>query len=246
MGKTAEEIAKALKAPFPAKDVEWRIQVANEQKGIGLVLAYIDNRAIQDRLDESVGIENWKNEFVRWGDSAVLCGISIKIGDEWITKWDGADETDRESTKGGLSNSMKRAAYQWGIGRYLYDLPPQWVKIEKKGKTWVIAQTPKLPSWAVPEGDTSASKTESFTECGHRPTTECGHGPTTECGQGLSETDGDGRFRRGSGGNSASQTLRCSRCGASIPQAVSVFSRKKYGEELCMKCQQEAQAAANE
>jgi hypothetical protein len=33
---------------------------------------------------------------------------------------------------------MKRAGYQWGIGRYLYEIPNTWVKIKQAGKSYVI------------------------------------------------------------------------------------------------------------
>ena len=76
-------------------------------------------RAIMDRLDKVCGVENWMNQFKEF-KSGLLCGISIRIDGEWITKWDGAQETQIEPFKGGLSDSMKRAAVQWKIGRYLY------------------------------------------------------------------------------------------------------------------------------
>ena len=48
---------------------------------------------------------------------------------------------------------MKRAAYQWGIGRYLYNLDPVWVPIKLSGKSYVIdGPPPTLPAWALPEG----------------------------------------------------------------------------------------------
>lgn len=59
-----------------------------------------------------------------------ICGLSIKIENEWITKWDGADNTDIESTKGGISSSFKRAANLWGLGLELNDFPV--IKIEGK------------------------------------------------------------------------------------------------------------------
>ena len=37
-------------------------------------------------------------------------------------KWDAAENTQVEAVKGGRSGAMKRAAVQWGIGRYLYNL----------------------------------------------------------------------------------------------------------------------------
>jgi hypothetical protein len=141
-----------LKEPFPASDIEWRVGSTTKDKSRGMALAFITNRAIQDRLDEVCGPENWKNEFREWHGTSQLCGISIKIGDEWITKWDGADNTDFESTKGGLSDSMKRAGYQWGIGRYLYRLPGQWMPIKPAGSSYRLAETPSLPDWALPDG----------------------------------------------------------------------------------------------
>lgn len=85
-----------------------------------------------------------------------LCGISVWDDDkkEWVTKWDGADNTNFEKTKGGLSDSMKRAAYQWGVGRYLYDLPSQWVDIEDGygGPKIKKGCYPSLPAWAYDQG----------------------------------------------------------------------------------------------
>ena len=48
-------------------------------------------------------------------------GISIRVNGEWMERWDGADVTDFEPYKGGISSAWKRAAVPWGIGRYLYD-----------------------------------------------------------------------------------------------------------------------------
>ena len=144
-----EDIMNRLKAPFQPDEIEWRVGSTNKDKSKGLALAYVTNRAIQDRLDSIFGPFGWKNEFREWKGSSQICGISIKSGDEWITKWDGADNSNMEATKGGLSDAMKRAAYQWGIGRYLYKLPDVWVPL-KDGK--YLEYEPQLPPWALPEG----------------------------------------------------------------------------------------------
>lgn len=156
-----------LREPFPAKDIEWRVQQSGFKKNGDpyiQVLAYLDNRAIMDRLDEVVGADRWHNDYKTGPDGGVLCGISIKCGDEWVTKWDGASNTDIEGVKGGLSGSMKRAAVQWGIGRYLYDLPVQFVPFLDSGEHYILVKekngsksakgywnTPTLPSWALPK-----------------------------------------------------------------------------------------------
>lgn len=149
-----------LDEPFGADDIEWRAQScgkSNSGKFWVSVLAYVTNRAIMKRLDEVCGKGNWKNEFKDSG-KAIECGISIRVDGEWVTKWDAAEETNIEGVKGGRSGAMKRAAVQWGIGRYLYDLESAWGNVEPNGKNnqktkqneWFKWSPPKLPQWALP------------------------------------------------------------------------------------------------
>lgn len=148
MAKAIEQIRSELAAPFSAADVDWRIQHTTQDKARGLVVPYVKSRAIQSRLDDVVGPYNWKAEYKPWHPVArsnqttasQLCGISVYCEDrkEWIQKWDGAENTDIEPVKGGISDSFKRAAVLWGIGRYLYGLDGAWVDLEQKGKNPVI------------------------------------------------------------------------------------------------------------
>lgn len=159
-----------LDEPFAPNDVEWRIQQAKKggQAGVWcMVLCYVTNRAIMNRLDKVCGKANWSNQF-KATDKAIECGISVKAGDEWITKWDAAEETQIEAVKGGRSGAMKRAAVQWGIGRYLYNLEATFANVVvnnkrpqgenwnkgsvKDGQGWITYwwQTPTLPDWALP------------------------------------------------------------------------------------------------
>lgn len=161
----AAEVMAALQKPFDPLDIQWRIQQAGVKNGKAwaLVLAYVTNRAIQDRLDNTVGIDKWHNQYEEAPDGGVMCGLSIRFGSEWITKWDGAENTKVEAVKGGLSGAMKRAAVQWGIGRYLYNLESKFVELstdknngtqryyDKDTKTTYYWQIPKIPSWAIPQ-----------------------------------------------------------------------------------------------
>jgi hypothetical protein len=170
-----------LGEPFKPTDIEWRVQQSGvkDNKVWATVVAYVTNRAIMERLDEVVGPGNWQNEFKEWGlgTPGVLCGLSVKIGDQWVTKWDGAEQPADKggqlmAVKGGFSNAMKRAAVLWGIGRYLYDLPAGFANIHDKGKhrqpetkarregqsptpafKW---DPPQLPKWALPEAKDAA------------------------------------------------------------------------------------------
>lgn len=164
------KIMEELQKPFQEQEIEWRVGSTNADKTKGLALAYITNRAIQNRLDQVFGCMGWKNEFKEWKGNSQLCGISVFYNNEWITKWDGSDNSEVEQVKGGLSDSMKRCAYQWGIGRYLYELDSTWVKIKAVGKSYYLTETPKLPSWALPNSQDSKPTTNKDSDGKIHPT----------------------------------------------------------------------------
>lgn len=159
-----EEIQAKLSEPFPSKDIEWRVSRSGNSNGKSwaMVLAYVDNRAIQNRLDEVFGPAGWKNDFTDFMQG-ILCTISCFVDGEWVSKSDGAEQTQFESLKGGLSGAMKRAAVHWGIGRYLYKLTETFVEVtdrkqpgsvyinDDKKKVKGYWMPPQLPDWALPE-----------------------------------------------------------------------------------------------
>lgn len=129
---TIDTIGEKLRKPLAHDYVQWRIGMCGKsgEKIWARLLAYMDNRAVMDRLDEVVGPMNWSSEFKPGPSGGNLCCISIRIGSEWVTKCDGAENTDFEPIKGGLSDAMKRAGVQWGIGRYLYDVGESWAECQ--------------------------------------------------------------------------------------------------------------------
>lgn len=168
-----EEIQEKLAEPFSSEEISWRIlrSFNNGQKMGAFASAYVQSRAIMARLDKVLGVGNWENEYKEL-HSGIICGIRIHLPNgRSLVKWDGADLTDYEATKGGLSNAFKRAAVQWGIGRYLYEVPETYVEItsnkqvqdcnfikdDKKNVKgyWV---EPQLPSWAMPKGENKQEK----------------------------------------------------------------------------------------
>jgi len=181
-----------LAEPFHQDDIEWRVsRSGNGSKGpFAIVLAYITARAIQSRLDDVCGPENWRTEEPMMievaGKSAFAVGISIrnllnKDGAwEWITKWDVAEPTNIEPAKGGFSSAMKRSGAQWGIGRYLYHLDEAFAEVAETsgGRDWNYARlsekhgggvyywkAPSLPGWALPKEphhDVSAAQLNSL------------------------------------------------------------------------------------
>lgn len=147
-----------LREPFPAADLEWRVQQCGTKNGRVWVrvVAYVTARAIQDRLDAVCGPENWKNVFRPGPAGGVLCGLAIRIAGEWITKWNGAENTDIESVKGGLSAATKRAAVEWGIGRYLYGIEEGWANVHDGGRFRGRTKEGTTFRWDPPEPPASA------------------------------------------------------------------------------------------
>ena len=161
----------ALAAPFKREDILCRIMRAGEgdSKVWARVAWYVDARAVMDRLDEVVGPGNWRDEYViiprdpsdPKSMARTMCGLSLYVGDQWVTKWDGAEDTDIESVKGGVSGAFKRAAVKWSIGRYLYSLGEMWAVVNERGKnsaklpgpngTRYKWDEPQLPHWALPK-----------------------------------------------------------------------------------------------
>jgi hypothetical protein len=119
-----------LSAAFPPDMIHWRAQSVTSKGDAAMALAYIDARDVMARLDMVCGPENWQDSYAETPSGRVLCTLTIRIGDEWVSKSDGAGSTDIEGDKGGLSDAFKRAAVKWGVGRYLYDMPCPWAPCE--------------------------------------------------------------------------------------------------------------------
>ena len=143
MSDTMIDILAKLKAPFPADQISWRPGKVCKDNKKGLALAYIDARDVMDRLDEVVG--EWQDSYEEIA-GRLVCKITIN----GITRTDGAGDTAIEGEKGGLSDAFKRAAVKWGIGRYLYRLPAQWVELDQYKQ---FKRIPSLPKWALPESN---------------------------------------------------------------------------------------------
>jgi hypothetical protein len=157
--RSVEDVTEALAAPFNPKDVKFKPAVVSGRRA--MALAYVDARAIQDRLDDVLGVTGWQDEYECLPDGSVVCRLRLRLGDEWITKMDVGgqseqpDEGDRR--KAAFSDALKRAAVKFGIGRYLYRLPQQWCDYDPQKKQFV--QTPKLPVHALPRQATAPHAT---------------------------------------------------------------------------------------
>jgi len=111
---------------------KWKVQSYNSKDRLtatrATCVAYIDSRDVQEILDKSVGPENWQDDYKVINEN-LYCGIGIRIGDDWVWKWDCGTESDYEAEKGEASDAFKRAGVKWGVGRFLYDLEIKYVDV---------------------------------------------------------------------------------------------------------------------
>jgi len=179
------EQLKLLADPFPAGDIEWRVQSSWPDGGeIGcLVIPFLTTLAIETRLDQVCGPGNWcstemKIHEVRPGLMAYQVGISILVDKQWVTKFDVSDSPGKfEIVKSGYTGAFKRAAYKWGIGRKLKYVGALKAKTSKKcldGYYWAELSEkhggkeffwcpPQLPAWVLPlnaDAETPVTKAE--------------------------------------------------------------------------------------
>src|SRR5262249_2171413 len=108
---------------------------------------------IQDRLDEVLGVEGWQDDYECLEDGSVVCRLRLRLGDEWVTKVDVGGPSEQpdggDRLKAAFSDALKRAAVKFGVGRYLYRLPAQWVDYDPHRKQFV--RPPTLPAFGLPE-----------------------------------------------------------------------------------------------
>ncbi len=117
-----------LTRPLDISDIDFRVQSINNG-GYATVLAYKSARVDMARLDAAVGPLGWqrKHEFI---NGKLFCHVGLWNGaGDWVWKSDVGTESMTEATKGESSDSFKRACFNWGIGRELYDYPLISVKL---------------------------------------------------------------------------------------------------------------------
>ncbi|ULR39751.1 Rad52/Rad22 family DNA repair protein (plasmid) [Thermus sp. NEB1569] len=133
-----KQVFEALRAPFPEEVIDVKIQAVSKDGRKGQVVAYVDARAVMNRLDEVLGPDGWADEYEvladrtfqgRNGDERLVevkCRLTI-LG---ITK---EDVGEGDTLKAAFSDALKRAAVKFGVGRHLYEMEKVWVDLDERG-----------------------------------------------------------------------------------------------------------------
>lgn len=141
-----------LNTPLTIDEIDFRVQSIN--KGFyATILAYKDARVDMNRLDAVYGVEGWQKKYdIVNGNLFCSVGVwSAKLS-QWIWKQDVGTESNTEKEKGQASDAFKRACFNLGIGRELYDYPAISIKLnsdeaELKGDKVYATFGFKLKEW---------------------------------------------------------------------------------------------------
>lgn len=166
-----QKIREMLTEPFDPGEIKWRVTATSTQQTKhgpqkrGQLIAYADQRAYTDRLNEVLGEWGWTRSYDvqvaqnferRAPGDKTQTAVSAKVvvvskvtihglgshtgvGEEWADDENAATRAEAQA--------FKRACACFGLGRYLYDLDKTWVDLDQYNRP---LQTPNLPDWALP------------------------------------------------------------------------------------------------
>ncbi len=166
-----KEVRELLAAAFDPAEIKWRITATSTQQTRhgpqkrGQLVAYADQRAYTDRLNQVFGEWGWTRSYEvqvaqnferRAPSDRTQTAIAAKVvvvstvtiyglgshtgvGEEWADDQNAATRAEAQA--------FKRACACFGLGRYLYNLDQTWVDLDQHNRP---LHAPTLPDWALP------------------------------------------------------------------------------------------------
>lgn len=143
-----QTLYKSLSQPFPVDEISWRAGATTRDKKRAQALPYAEPRVYEDRLNDVIGLE-WSVTFKPWGDNRLICELTI-LGQTRSST--GEENEGFAPGTAAEAQAFKRACSKFGLGRYLYDIPIQWMDYDaEKGR---LLETPTLPARFTPQNET--------------------------------------------------------------------------------------------
>ncbi len=165
------QVRELLSGPFDPAQIKWRVTATSTQQTRqgpqkrGQLVAYADQRAYTDRLNQVFGEWGWTRSYEvqvaqnferRAPGDKTQTAIAAKVvvvstvtihglgshtglGEEWADDQNAATRAEAQA--------FKRACACFGLGRYLYNLDRTWVDLDQYNRPM---HAPKLPDWALP------------------------------------------------------------------------------------------------
>ncbi len=165
-----QKIRDLLIEPFDPGEIKWRVTATSTRQTNrgpqkrGQLVAYADQRAYTDRLNDVFGEWGWTRSydvqvaqnFERRAPGDQRTAVAAKVvvvskvtihglgshtgvGEEWADDQNAATRAEAQA--------FKRACACFGLGRYLYDLDTVWVDLDQYNRP---VRTPDLSEWALP------------------------------------------------------------------------------------------------
>ena len=132
-----------INTPLEINEIDFRVQSINKG-GFATILAYKDARVDMNRLDAVYGVGYWRKKYDVINDN-LFCSVGIwnKELSQWVWVQDVGTESNTEKEKGQASDAFKRACFNLGIGRELYDYPIIQIKLNDDE----FDKTTNKPTW---------------------------------------------------------------------------------------------------
>lgn len=143
------DLLHRLAEPFDESDIKYRAGAVSRDKTKAIALAYAEPRIYEDRLNQLVP-GDWQVTFQPWGENRIICHLTIHS----ITRSSTGESGDSNPDIAGTSaeaQAFKRACTKFGLGRYLYSLPTQWVDYDAKTKQLTEPPTAPLRTHKPPQ-----------------------------------------------------------------------------------------------
>ena len=150
---TLDLLLEHLREPFPLTEIKFLPKSPTQRNNawVCLALPYADKRAYEDRLNALVP--------GRWSTPAmsplvagnkliipvplVICEIAhTDVGEAFLTSLSrkGEPREEENAATEAYSQAFRRACAQFGLGRYLYDLPKAWVPYDPQKRAIALSE----------------------------------------------------------------------------------------------------------
>ncbi len=137
-----KDVAAALAAPFADGEVSFKPQAVSGNRA--LAVAFIDARTVMRRLDSAAGPGSWEFDWEPIASPDNRVAVKGRLTVLGLTRCDAGEASrEEEPLKSAVSDALKRCAVHFGVGRSLYDTPPQWYGWDQGQKRWT--EQPRLP-----------------------------------------------------------------------------------------------------
>ena len=134
----AQAVLAKLSAPFDVDVIRVKPGPLS-RSGKAKVHLYVDARAVIDRLNAVLGFNwqfAWESVPLPDGKIGVRGRLTIRLSDTLVcTREDAGEASDEmEALKSAVSDALKRTSVQFGVGRFLYDMPDMWWSYDAQTK----------------------------------------------------------------------------------------------------------------